>query len=126
VVVNRTREPVQLRNLSFNGCVWDTVLASGEATGPGRCLPGEDRVHFEKLDAASYCREQAEDGTLEGVCPCSAEGPRSDAGLVNLEPTWFAYQTVKVHRVDYGEYLLVEIAADDMEQDFSVPGPYGH
>jgi hypothetical protein len=98
VVVNGTAAQVQLRNLSFNGCAWDTVLAQGEATSPGRCLPGEDRVHFEKFDA----------------------------GKVSDVPTWFAYQTVTVHRVDYGEFHVFEVTVDDMEQDFSVPGPYGH
>ena len=130
-VVNRTADPVLLKNPAFNGCVWNVVLANGEATSPGRCLPGEDHVHFQKLDAAEYCQEQATDGTLPGVCPCDG-GVRSSRdggiqeGLVNAVPTWFNYQTVSVKTVGYGHFYLFEIALDDMEQDFSVPGPYGH
>jgi hypothetical protein len=128
VVVNRTAAPIQLRNLAFSGCVWDRVLGYGEATSPGRCLPGDDRVHFEKLDTAAYCREQAEDGTIDGLCPCDGGVPDGgdDAGTTNPVPTWFNYQTVTVHRVGYGEFHVFEVTVDDMEQDFSVPGPYGH
>jgi len=101
VVVNGTREQLQLRNLSLNGCVWNAVLAYGEASSSGRCLPGMDRVHFERFDVGGY------------------------ASTSNI-PTWFNYQTLTVHRVDYGGFYVIEITADDMEQDFSVPGPYGH
>ena len=135
-MVNKTGEHILLRNLSFNGCVWDTVLAYGDATSPGRCLPGRDQVHFEKFDAEGYCREQAEDGTIKGICPCEDGGASTDVdggsdadvdpGLINPTPTWFNYQTVSVHRVDYGDFQLIEIKLNDMEQDFSVPGPYGH
>jgi hypothetical protein len=107
VVVNRTAEHVLLRNPSFNGCVWNVVLGYGETTSPGSCLPGEDRVHFQMLDAAQYCRDQAEDRTL-------------------VEPLWFNYRTISLHRVDYRDFAIVEVTLDDMEQDFSVPGPYGH
>jgi hypothetical protein len=130
-VVNKTSDPILIKNLSFNGCVWDTVLANDVATSPGRCLPGEDHIHFQKLDAEEYCQEQAQDGTLAGVCPCdggvaaSRDGGISE-GLVNTVPTWFNYQTVTVKKVDYGNFYLFEITLDDMEQDFSVAGPYGH
>jgi hypothetical protein len=100
VVLNKTRKQIVLRNISFSGCAWSTVLADGEATSPGLCLPGEDRVHFEKLDASAYA--------------------------VDAIPTWFSYQTSTVHRVGYGDFRVFELTADDMEQDFSVPGPYGH
>jgi hypothetical protein len=134
VVVNRIDEHVLIKNPSFNGCVWNTVLAKGEATAPGQCLPGEDRVHFQRYDAAAYCREQAEDRTLDGICPCdptpsSADGgvdAGTDAGLTDEEPRWFNYQTISVKRVDYGDFWRFDITLDDMEQDFSVPGPYGH
>jgi hypothetical protein len=128
VIVNKTSEHIQLRDLSFNGCTWNEVLSYGEATAVGRCLPGTDRVHFEKFDAAAYCEEQAEDGTIPGVCPC--DGGTTDAGSsdeqVNPVPTWFNYQTVSVKRAGYGEFHTYEVTLDDMEQDFSVPGPYGH
>lgn len=111
VVVNRTAERILVRNPSFNGCVWPTVLAFGQATAPGRCLPGEDRVHFQKLDVAAYAA--AADG-----------GVASDGGPA--PPTWFNYQTGSAKRVDYGGFLVLELSLDDMEQDFSTPGPYGH
>ncbi len=134
VVVNRTDEHVLIKNASFNGCAWDGVLAFGEATSPGRCLPGEDRVHFQRYDAEAYCREQAEDGTIEGVCPCEGDASLADAGVdagvdtesTDVEPRWFNYQTLFVRRVHYGDFRVFEITLDDMEQDFSVPGPYGH
>jgi hypothetical protein len=130
-VVNRTQDPVLLKNPSFNGCVWNTVLVNGAATSPGRCLPGDDHVHFQKLDAAKYCAEQAEDGTLPGVCLCdggvaSSRDGGIQEGLTNAVPTWFNYQTVTVKHTSYGHFYLFEITLDDMEQDFSVPGPYGH
>ncbi len=129
VIVNRTAEHVLLRDPSFNGCVWNTVLAYGKATSPGRCLPGADRIHFRKFDARAYCRDQAEDGTIPGICLCDGDGPTeggTDPGLVNVAPGWFNYQTLSVKRIDYGEFHVFEVTLDDMEQDFSVPGPYGH
>jgi hypothetical protein len=128
VVTNDTAETVQIRNISFSGCAWDGVLAFGDSSSPGRCLPGEDRVHFEKLDVAAYCREQAEDGTLDGVCPCGTnEGDvETMEELTNAEPMWFSYQTASPKHVEYGDFRIFEIRLSDMEQDFSVPGPYGH
>jgi hypothetical protein len=130
-IVNQTADPVLIKNPAFNGCVWDTVMANGVATSPLRCLIGDDHVHFQKLDAERYCREQAADGTLSGVCPCdggaypSRDGGISE-GLVNTVPTWFNYQTITVKHVGYGDFHVFAITLDDMEQDFSVPGPYGH
>ncbi len=90
-VVNNTAEYILIKNPSFNGCVWNTVLAYGAATSPGRCLPGDDHVHFQKFDAQEYCQDQAKDGTLPGVCPCDggvAISPDGgvDQGLVNAVP----------------------------------------
>ncbi|MFH1131728.1 MAG: hypothetical protein V1754_10355 [Pseudomonadota bacterium] len=131
VVVNRTSEHILLKNVSFNGFIWDMVLAYDEATSPGMCLPGGDRIYFQKLDAESYCQEQVEGGTIDGVCPCdstSAPGTNTgiDPGLINEAPNWFNYQTVSIKTVSYGSFHLFEIISEDMEQDFSVPGPYGH
>ncbi len=100
VVINNTGESVQLRDVSFNGCLWTEVLAYGEATSPQRCPPGTDRVHFKKLDAAKYGGQGA--------------------------PLWFNYQTTSEHSADYGDFQRIEISPSDMEQDFSIPGPYGH
>ncbi len=131
VVVNRTNEHILLKNVSFNGCVWDEVLGFEDATSPERCLPGEDKIHFQKFDVESYCLEQAQDGTLEGVCPCEpVQDSDSDedinAGLMDEEPNWFNYQTISIKQIDYDDFYLFEITLEDMEQDFSVPGPYGH
>jgi hypothetical protein len=130
VVVNRTAESVLLKDPSFNGCRWNVVLAYGQATAPGRCLPGSDRVHFQKFDAVEYCRGQVADGTIPGICACDGGvGPPDggvDPGLVNLQPFWFGYQTLSDRRVGYGDFQVFEITLDDMEQDFSAPGPYGH
>ncbi len=128
VVTNQTAEAVQLRRVSFNGCAWEGVLAFGDSTSPGRCLPGEDRVHLERLDAAAYCRERAEDDALDGLCPCDASSGDAEPreGLTDAEPTWFNYQTVDARTVRYGEFYRFEITLAELEQDFSVPGPYGH
>lgn len=111
VVVNNLREDVLIRNISFNGCQWDVMLAYGEATSPGSCLTGEDQVHFEKFTASTYDALVTE---------------AKEAGEETPEPMWFRYQTVKVHRVDYGQFLLVTLELSELEQDFSAPGPYGH
>ena len=132
VVVNQTKDQMLVKNPSFNGCIWSTVLAYGAATSPGRCLPGDDHVHFQKFDAEEYCQEQAADGTLAGICRCdggaieAAPDGGVDSGLVNTVPTWFNYQTISTKHVDYGEFRIFTITLDDLEQDFSVPGPYGH
>lgn len=128
-VVNETDQHILIRNVSFSGCLWDTVLAFGTATSPDRCLPGEDRIHLQKFDAAEYCNEQAQDGTIPGICPCDGGGvPEGgvDPGLVNTEPLWFNYQTKATRHVDYGDFRVFRVRLDELEQDFSVPGPYGH
>lgn len=113
VVVNDIAPEILVKDASFSGCAWPEVLAYGDATSPGRCLPGEDKVHFQKLDLAAYAEESELDA---GV----------DSGLVTDDVNWFNYQTVTVHRVDYDDFVIFELTRDDMEQDFSVPGPYGH
>ena len=132
VVVNQTRDQMLVKNPSFNGCIWSTVLAHGAATSPGRCLPGDDHVHFQKFDAGEYCQRQAADGTIPGICPCdggvikAAPDGGVDSGLVNTVPTWFNYQTISTEQVGYGEFRIFAITLDNIEQDFSIPGPYGH
>lgn len=127
VVVNRAGPAVLIRNPSFNGCLWEAVLADGEATAPGFCLPGADRVHFRKLDVAAWCREQVEDGVLDGICLCEGVPTEPvDPALIDELPRWFAYRTVVVHQVDYGDRVIIELTLAEAEQDFDVPGPYGH
>jgi len=101
VVTNRISAHVLMRNPSFNGCVWNVTLAYGDSTPPGHCLRGSDHVHFQKLDL-------------------DQEASEPDA------PVWFNYQTASVKSVGYGSAHRFEVTSDDMEQDFSVPGPYGH
>ena len=129
-VVNNTGPHILLKNLSFSGCVWETVLAYGNATSPGRCLPGEDEVHFQKLDIDAFCQSQATQGASSGWCSNNGitEPPNIgvDAGPTSAEPIWFNYQTISVKKVDYGQFKRFEVTLDDMEQDFSIPGPYGH
>jgi hypothetical protein len=131
VVVNRIDSHTLVKNISFNGCVWDQVLAFEETTSPGRCLPGKDRIHFKKLDIEAYCQDQVEYGHFDMPCSCGKAGDcipdgGVDSGLTDEEPNWFNYQTISAKRVEYGDFDLFEIVIDDIEQDFSVPGPYGH
>lgn len=95
-----TSEELLLRDVSFNGCLWTEALAYGEATEPQQCLPGSDRVHFKKLDLSKYSGQ--------------------------AEPLWFNYQTICAYSAGYGDFQRIEIGPAGIEQDFSVPGPYGH
>ena len=128
VIVNQTAVPLQLRNPSFSGCVWNTVLGYGETSSVARCPPGSDHVHFQKLDVAAYCRQHLEDPVVVAACDGDAGvslPPGADAGQGSV-PTWFNYQTTSVQHAGYGEFHVFEIRLDDIEQDFSIPGPYGH
>jgi hypothetical protein len=130
VVVNELGEAVLVRGASFNGCRWDETLAHEQASAPGRCLPGADRVHFERFDAVAYCQNQVTEGDLPGLCLCDqqdmpAQDPH-DLGIISQSPLWFNYQTVTTKQVHYGSFYRFVLTDDDLEQDFSVPGPYGH
>ena len=131
VIVNKTAPHILIKDPSFSGCIWKGVLSLDDATSPLRCLPGKDRIHFQRFNAESYCRDQAEDHTLDGVCPCDAGLPSAvdagiDEGLIDVEPRFFNYRTLSVKQVDYGDFRVFELTLEDMEQDFSIPGPYGH
>jgi hypothetical protein len=127
VVVNRIGEHILVRNPSFNGAVWNVVLNYDEATTPQRCLTGADKVHFKKFDPYSYCRTQVEYGLMDSLCFCdSIPGEIEDSTVVTETPLWFNYQTVSVYEVSRGDFRIFELRADEIEQDFSAPGPYGH
>ena len=126
IVVNKTSEHVLIRNPCFNGCVWDIVLAYGEATSPRRCLDGPGKVHFQKFDAFEYCRAQKKDGTIDSLCSCDIAHSPVDSGLINTTPFFFNYQTISTIDAEGGGCITIELKLNDMEQDFSVPGPYGH
>jgi hypothetical protein len=130
VIAHRAGAAMLIRNPSFRGCVWPAVLGDGDTTAPARCLPGEDRIHFQRLNVAAHCRDQ--------VCWASWLGSPYDGGLpaspaggdaaepAATPPTWFNYQTITSRSVEYGGFHIFVLTMDDMEQDFSVPGPYGH
>jgi len=130
VVVNETHERVLLRDVSFNGCLWDEVLSYGESSRPQRCPPGAGRVHFKKLDVTRYCAERADQGVPDPLCGDGEQVAQAtvpaDAGASSSVPLWFSYQTISEHEVGYGDFERIEIRAEDLEQDFSTPGPYGH
>lgn len=130
IVVNEVGEDVLVRAISFNGCKWDAVLAHEQATPPQFCLTGEDRVHFQRFHASQYCERQVADGNLPDLCYCdealAPEKDPFDLGIINRTPAWFNYQTVTIKRVEHGDFLRIVLTPDDLEQDFSVMGPYGH
>lgn len=108
VVTNRIAADVVIRDPSFSGCRWNVTLNFGDHTIPKHCLPGTDKVHFQKLDLAKYSLDLGA------------------AGQDIPEPVWFNYETVSEKTVDEGDFRVFEVNADDLEQDFSIPGPYGH
>ena len=127
VIVNKIGEQVLIRNPSFNGTVWNTVLKYGEATSPRECLPGRDRAHFQKFDPYTYSRTQVEYDLLDSLCFCdSIEIVLKDSSVISATPLWFNYQTVSEKRASRGDFLVVEITSGNIEQDFSAAGPYGH
>jgi hypothetical protein len=123
VVENGLDEPVLITELSFSGCRWRTILAPGDTTAPQRCLPGADRVHFKRFDAQSYLA-----GVIEDQQEHPQDYPPSDdrIGFRLPTPLWYAYQTRGSFEVDYGEFHVLRVEPNSIEQDFSVPGPYGH
>ena len=128
-VVNKTGERILIKDISFNGCLWSTVLAYDETAAPQRCLPGKDRVHFKKLDIEAYCREQIENDALDGLCACNnntVNGNDIENETFIEEPNWFNYQTVSIKKAGYGDFQIFEITLDAIEQDFAASGPYGH
>jgi len=126
VIVNKIAPEVLVRNPSFNGVVWNTVLRYGEATKPDRCLRGEGTVHFQKFDAHYYCRRQSEYGLIDSLCICDSSWMSTDTDVISTTPIWFNYKTIKSVVATFGGFQAIELTADDIEQDFSVPGPYGH
>jgi hypothetical protein len=132
IIVNKIAEHVMIKSVSFNGCKWDGVLAYEDATSPQRCLPGDDEVHFQRFDAFTYCIGQVEDRTIEGLCFCDEsdygddETSSSDPGLINTKPLWFNYMTITRYKFEDSDLYRIELTADDLRQDFSVAGPYGH
>ena len=129
VVVNNIGEAVMIKNVGISGCEWDPVLEYGQTTSPQRCLAGHDRVHFQKYDAVEYCLGQAKNATIDNLCLCNDEGSGSsgvDVGPPTVTPVWFNYQNISVKHLVTGRFHRFVLTADDLTQDFSIPGPYGH
>ena len=126
VVVNMTAENILLKNVSFRGALWEGVVEYGESSPVARCLPGRDRVHFQKLVLTKECDDSmAEDADVE-TGDLYSEFTADDSLPSSGAPNWFNYQSVTVVEVRSGDYRVLEIRLDDMEQDFTTPGPYGH
>jgi hypothetical protein len=126
VVINRIAPQILVSNPSFNGTVWNTVLRYGDATPPRRCMHGEGRVHFRKFDAHNYCRRQAEYLLIDSICMCDSSWRSDDTDVIGSEPLFFNYQTISTTDALYGSFQVIELTLDNMEQDFSAPGLYGH
>jgi hypothetical protein len=122
-VQNDLGTPVQIRDISFNGCLWPTVLAPGEATSPCGCTPATERVRFKKFDAQSYVNK-----VLDDLAHGSRDyPPTSDRVGVQLPtPLWYSYRTRSTSELGYGGFQVIHLRPEDIEQDFDVPGPYGH
>lgn len=126
VIVNRTAEHVLIANLTYNGTIWNTVLAFGESSAPLSCMTGTGQVHFRKYDAYSYCRDQVQYGLIDSLCMCDSAWISVDTSVISATPIWYNYRTIEKHTTGYNDFLIVEITLEGMEQDFSAPGPYGH
>jgi len=139
VIINQISETIQIRDISINGCHWDELLVYDQASTIRRCPPGEDRVHFQKFDGETYrelleeheawqecCGEGAEDGDIDIAGDYDCASLCEEDIPVSKVPLWFNYQTISVEKVDCGGFYTFIITADDIEQDFSSTGPYGH
>lgn len=126
VVVNKTAEHILIKDPCFNGTIWNMVLAYGESTPPRQCLSGPGKVHFKKFDASQYCRKQQKEGAIDSLSDCSDAKVIRDSVLTFTIPFFFNYQTVSTIDAESNDLVIIELNLDDMEQDFSVPGPYAH
>ncbi len=105
VILHALGEEIAIKDVSFSGCLWAEVLAEGETSRVGECLPGTDHVHFKRFDGAKF-----------------AAGDYDD-----FKPRWFNYRTRATFTVHAGQGVQVfTLRAADIEQDFDVAGPYSH
>jgi hypothetical protein len=110
MIVNNTSENTLIVNPSYNGVRWFVTLKYGESTSPEYALPGKGEVHFKRFNAHEYC----------------SNIDNSDTDIVSQTPLFFNYKTITQYDINRGDFLKIEITSDNMEEDFSVPGPYGH
>ena len=70
------------------------------------------------------------DGDLPELCFCDdSDAPPEDPfdlGVVDATPLWFNYQTTYEVETSHGDFLRIVLHPDELEQDFSVAGAYGH
>ncbi|MBN1962382.1 MAG: hypothetical protein JW841_15725 [Deltaproteobacteria bacterium] len=131
VIVNKTAAPILLRNISYNGCLWESVSQYEEVTSVQKCMPGSDHVYFQKFNALTYYKKLVEDDLIDdfntetyncddviGECPVDEN--------ITSQPVWYNYRTSKRFAAKEAGFYTIEIYLEDFEQDFSVPGPYGH
>ncbi|MCX7726246.1 MAG: hypothetical protein N2053_05305 [Chitinispirillaceae bacterium] len=126
VIVNRIAPEILLIDPSFNGAIWNTVLRYNQATSPQRCMPGEDNVHFKKFDAYTYCRRVTKYRLIDSLCLCDSLWISKDTNIIDATPLFFNYKTKDTYEALRTKFLVIEITEENIEQDFSVPGPYGH
>lgn len=124
IIVNEIGNQVLVKDISFNGCLWTSVLAYGETTSPKQCMSGPGRIRFQRFDVEEYCKIQAEQGYIDSICYC--DDPIEDPTLINNIPLWFRYQTIKTRTAKLGHFHIFILTDEDQEQDFSAPGPFGH
>lgn len=126
VIKNSLGESTIIKDISAGGCIYSEVLTYGNTTSPMRCLPGKQKITFKKMDIERYCLTQTEYGNIDGLCLCDGGTPILDTDIVSKEPLWYNYMSIKTFDLKRGESYFVELKAEEIEQDFSVPGPYGH
>ena len=88
-------------------------------------MRGEGSVHFKSL-IHTLTAETRADTVLSTASACAIQHEVSpDTDIIDQDSIWFNYKTISATDADRG-FFLIELTEDNMEQDFSVPGPYGH
>ncbi len=126
VVINKLGPAFMMKDISAGGCIYEGVVGYEKATAPMHCLPGNFRVTFKRINLEKYCQTQTEYGNLDGLCLCDGGTPNADTDIISKEPLWYNYMTRTEYRFERGESYIIEIPPDAVDQDFTVPGPYGH
>jgi len=126
VIINRIAPEVLVRNPCINGTIWETVLKYDEASTVSTCMSGKGKVHFQSIDFYYFCREHAKFSRIDSICMCDSSWLSEDTAMFDIRPLWFNYQSISVNEISNGDFQVIELTLDDMEPDYSVPGPYGH
>ena len=126
VIINRIAPEVLVRNPTINGTIWETVLKYDEASTVSACMAGSGNVHFQSIDFYYFCREHASHSRIDSICMCDTSWLSEDTAMFDIRPLWFNYQSISVNEIRNGDFLVIQLTLNDMEPDYSVPGPYGH